>query len=337
MIPRFPGDPPLDLSRPLEEFRLKIDARQDGARLDVALGAFLTWRSRTSLRRLIESGHVQVEGRPARPSMRMQRGDVIRVRIPARPALDAPLDPQPDELSILYEDRFLVAVDKIAGLAVHPAGRRVGGTLIHRLHERYRHAGDPARDIVPRLLHRLDRETSGVVAASLDPDFHHLVAKQFEARQVRKTYLAVVHGCPAPAAGIVDLGIGPDRRSPVRLKLEARRDGSGLAAVTQYRVLRQNRGYALVELEPRTGRTHQLRVHLAAIGCPIVGDKIYGGDESAFLAGLQGALPEAARERLVLDRHALHSHRLEFDDPFRGGRIRLEAPLPADMAALLGD
>jgi 23S rRNA pseudouridine1911/1915/1917 synthase len=190
---------------------------------------------------------------------------------------------------------------------------------------------------VPRLLHRLDRETSGVVAASLDPDFHHLVARQFEDRVVQKTYLAVVRGCPAPVEGIVDFGIGPDRRSAVRLKLEARRDGSGLPAVTQYRVLRRNARFALVELRPKTGRTHQLRVHMAAIGCPLVGDKIYGGDESLFLAQLQGQLGSEQHAALGLARHALHSHRLEFEHPFRGGRMTIEAPLPPDMAALLDE
>jgi len=173
------------------------------------------------------------------------------------------------------------------------------------------------------------------VAVGLDERFHSAVARQFEDRLVQKTYLALVHGRPDPEEGLVDLGIGPDRSSAVRLKLEARHDGSGQHAVTRYRTLRHNDRFALVELQPRTGRTHQLRVHMAAIGCPLVGDKIYGGNEDIFLEKLQGDLSEESRRRLILERHALHSHRLRFHHPFRDEEMELVAPLPADMGGLL--
>ncbi|MCC6673460.1 MAG: RluA family pseudouridine synthase [Planctomycetes bacterium] len=335
MLPRFPGDPPRDLSRPLEELRLRIDARQSGARLDQALCFFLHWRSRTSVQKLIADGFVTVLGKPARAGIRVAAGDEVRVRIPPRATPDPVGPPEDLPIPILYEDRWMVALDKPAGLAVHPAGRRVHGTLIHFLHQRYRRPGDPAHDVVPRLLHRIDRETSGVVAASLDEDHHARVGHLFEARAVRKTYLAVVHGCPDPAEGLVDFGIGPAADSPIRLKLEARRDGSGLPALTRYRVLRRSDPFALVELEPRTGRTHQLRVHMAAIGCPLVGDKIYGVDERFFLEHLAGELSAESRTRLVLERQALHAHRLRFLHPGLGRELELEAPLPADMAALI--
>lgn len=335
MIPRLPGEPPRDLSRPLEEVRVRIDSRQDGLRLDRALRQFLTWRSRTSIHRLIEGGFVSTPRGRARPSARVRAGDVITIRVPPKPAPE-PIDP-PDASSIpiLYEDRWMVAVDKPAGLAVHPAGRRVHGTLIHFLHARYRRPEDPARDVVPRLLHRIDRETSGVVAVGLDEAFHGRVARQFEDRRVAKVYLAVVHGRPPADSGIVDLGIGPDRRSPVRLKLEARRDGSGQPALTHYEVVRTRGAFSLVRLQPRTGRTHQLRVHMAALGCPLVGDKLYGPDERIFLEALSGELSEESRKRLILDRHALHAWRLRFHHPFAGCDLTLEAPLPADMAGLV--
>lgn len=334
MLPKLPGQPPRDLSRPLEQLRFLVDARFDGQRLDVVLATVLPWRSRASIRRLLEGGYVHLTGRAPTASRRLRAGETIVVDVPPR------AEPNPDpgagvDFPIVYEDRWMVAVDKPAGLCVHPAGRRLDGTLMQALHRRYRRPEDPAHDVVPRLLHRIDVETSGIVAVGLDEQFHHLVARQFEDREVQKTYLAVVHGRPEADAGTIDWSIGPDKRSPVRLKLEARRDGSGLSAVTEYRVVRANARYALVELRPRTGRTHQLRVHMAALGCPLVGDKVYGGDERIFLEHLEGRLSDASRERLVLDRHALHAHSLRFHHPMLDRAMELEAPLPADLAALV--
>ncbi len=336
MLPKYPGEPPRDLSRPLEQLKFLVDARFDGQRLDVALATLLPWRSRASVHRLIDGGYVTLIGRSAVASKKLRTGETIVVDVPHA------AEPNPDPgagvaFPILYEDNWMLGVDKPPGLAVHPAGRRLEGTLIHALHRRYRRPGDPAHDVVPRLLHRIDVETSGVVAVGLNEQFHHLVARQFEEREVHKTYLAVVHGRPAEAAGTIDFSIGPDRGSEVRLKLEARRDGSGLSASTDYQVIRGNARYTLVELRPRTGRTHQLRVHLSAIGCPIVGDKIYGGNERIFLEQLRGELSAASKARLVLDRHALHAQSLRFFHPMLDRELVLEAPLPRDMAALVDD
>lgn len=334
MLPKYPGEQPRDLSQPLEQIRVLIDSKLDGQRLDVALATILVWRSRTSVHRLIDGGFVLVDGRAGVPGRKVKTGQTIVIDIPPRP------EPIPDlaagvQFEILYEDRWMIAVDKPAGLAVHPAGRRLGSTLIHALHRRYRRPDDPEHDVVPRLLHRIDVETSGVVAVGLDEQFHHLVARQFEDRQVQKTYLAVVHGRPDPAEGVIDLSIGPDRTSEVRLKLEARADGTGLPSVTHYRTVRANARFALVELMPRTGRTHQLRVHMAAIGCPLVGDKIYGGNEDIFLEKMAGELSAASRARLILDRHALHSQSLRFFHPMIDRELVLEAPLPAELAELV--
>lgn len=331
MLPKPPGSGPRDLSRPLERIEIVVDEQRAGARLDAALQSYLPWRSRASVCRLIDGGFVDHRGAPARASRRVRAGDEIVVRIPEAPVPD--VGPRGFEIPILFEDRWLVVVDKPPGLAVHPAGRRVYGTLIHFLHQRYRRPDDPSRDVVPRLLHRIDRETSGVVAAGLDEVVHGAIRRQFEERTVEKVYLAVVHGRPPRDRGVVDRPIGPARRSAIRLKLEARDDGQ--PASTQYRVVREHGGYSLVELVPRTGRTHQLRVHMASIGCPLVGDKIYGIDEGIFLEALDGELSAASRERLVLDRHALHAARLRFRHPGTGADVAFEAPLPADMAALV--
>jgi len=335
MIPRFPGDPPKDLSRPLEEVKILVDKPLDGARLDRALVRFLTWRSRNSIHRLIRDGHVLLEGRRARPATKVRMGEVLRIKIPKRPEPQAPVAPDDTDIHILHEDRYMIAVDKPPGLAVHPAGRRVHGTLIHFLHTRYRRPQDPDHDVVPRLLHRIDRETSGVVMASLHEDFHSQVARQFEDRKVQKTYLAVVHGCPEPVTGLIDLGIGPDKSSSIRLKLKAHGDGSGLPALTRYRVVRRNSRFALVEMTPKTGRTHQLRVHMAALGCPLVGDKVYGVDDSIFLEYLDDQLSDASREHLVLPRHALHNSSLRFHHPDEDREMVITASLPPDMAALV--
>jgi 23S rRNA pseudouridine1911/1915/1917 synthase len=147
--------------------------------------------------------------------------------------------------------------------------------------------------------------------------------------------LAVVEGRVERDGGSIDLGIGPARGSPIRLKMEARDDGTGLPASTHYRVLRRSQRFSLLELVPKTGRQHQLRVHLAAIGHPIVGDKIYGPDENYFLNAINGGLDESALRRLVLPRQALHAQALEFQHPQTGRLMHLQAPLPADMAALL--
>jgi 23S rRNA pseudouridine1911/1915/1917 synthase len=229
----------------------------------------------------------------------------------------------------------MVAVDKPAGLAVHPAGKRVHGTLIHWLHTKFRRPDDPAHDVVPRLLHRIDRETSGLVMASLNPDLHSEVGRQFEEREVAKVYRAVVHGRPPEDEGVVELGIEPDSASAIRLKLRANATGGGLHAVTHYRVERTSDRFALVELRPKTGRTHQLRVHMAAIGCPLVGDKIYGVEDAVFLESLEGELSPATRARLVLPRHALHSASITFHHPFEGRQMTLSASLPVDMAELV--
>jgi 23S rRNA pseudouridine1911/1915/1917 synthase len=334
-IPRMRGEAPRDLSKRLEEVHIRIDAPLDGERLDVALREHLTWRSRTSILELIDAGLVHLPGRRARKASRVRKGDVITVRIPARPEPEVPIAPDDAGIAILYQDKGLVAVDKPAGLAVHPAGKRVYGTLIHWLHTRFRRPDDPAHDVVPRLLHRIDRETSGLILASLDPDLHSAIGQQFEARTVQKAYQAVVHGRPPCAEGIVDHSIGPDHASAIRLKLEARRDGSGQPALTHYRLLGGNARYSLVELRPRTGRTHQLRVHMAAIGCPLVGDKVYGVEDRVFLEYLTGSLSDDTRELLVLDRHALHSAALTFFHPCHGEEMTLRAPLPSDLAALI--
>lgn len=334
MLPKFPGDGPRDLSKPLESVKVLVDAQLAGQRLDLALAVVLTWRSRASIHRMIEAGLVRVDGRQVPASRRVREGDTIVVDVPQAPTAS----PQAGvvlDFAILYEDAWMLAVDKPPGMAVHPSGRHLSGTLLHELHRRYRRPDEPQRDVVPRLLHRIDMETSGLVAVGLDEQFHQMVGRQFEDRRVHKSYLAVVRGRPAAAEGTIDAPIGHDKASAVRLKLTTCAPGDGLSAVTHYRVLRGNERHTLLEVRPQTGRTHQIRVHMASIGCPLVGDKLYGGDEQLFLRQIEGTLDDEQRRRLGLDRHALHSHSLQFFHPMLGKELKIEAPLPADMLALL--
>ena len=344
VIPRVPGEVPRDLGRAPEEVRLRIYPEIAGLRLDRALHKLLSWRSRSWLQRLIRQGlvaRIAAPGddpsrtvNPARASMRMRSEEILVVQIPPREGPAAVLDWSADqELAAVYEDEWLLAIDKPAGLTVHPSGRRLDGTLVNMLHRRYRNLDQPELDVVPRLCHRLDRETSGVILVAKSAMAHSAVRKQFEAMAVQKSYLAIVEGRVAQKSGVIDLPLGPDSRSSIRLKTMPRSDG--LAACTHWELRARHGELSLLECFPQTGRQHQIRVHLAAIGHPVVGDKLYGPDERYFIANLEGELDELARRELRLERHALHSHTLKLRHPMRDEALEIEAALPAELAALL--
>jgi len=243
-------------------------------------------------------------------------------------------DNQFDELVVLYRDEACLAVDKPAMLAVHPSGRHLTDTLIQRIHRMTGTEGR-LREGRPRLAHRLDRETSGVILIGLEPRAHAELMRQFEEREVDKTYLAVVRGEPEHEGGRIELPIGPARGSRIQLKMAVQMDGQ--PALTEWRVVRRVRGYALVSCRIRTGRQHQIRVHLAAIGHPIVGDKLYGDDENLFQKAADGTLTPEDYRALELPRQALHSHRLVFTSPATGRREEVLSPLAADLQRFLDE
>ena len=313
-------------------------------RLDTFLCRHLTWRSRTSVQRLIRDGYVSIrhaaperEALPLaeerRPGRTLYDGAHVVVRIPEELRIPAPRA-DAEGVRVLFEDDEVLAVDKPPHLAVHPSGRHLGDTLIQRVHARYRSPDEDAEERLPiRLCHRLDRETSGLILLGKGEVAHRELTVQFERREVRKEYLAIVHGVPERDSGIVDEAIGPALASEVRLKMCVRVDGQ--PSVTEWRVVERYRSFALVACRPRTGRQHQIRVHMDAIGHPLVGDKLYGVDDGVFLRASRGESTDADRAELLLDRHALHSHELRWRSPATGQRRVQTAPLAEDLQAFL--
>ncbi len=326
MSPRERQRPYADLSRPQRVQVFTVAPEEGGERLDRVLARHVTWKSRNQLVRMVRDGAVRVAGRASKPAARVRPGDVVAMDVPVEP--DAPEHETFDDLVILFEDEHVVAVDKPSGMAVHPAGRLRHGTLINKLHARFRDA-DPSRDRVPRLGHRLDMDTSGVVLAVLDRFTDAQVTDLFTRRDVRKTYLAIVEGHP-PDAGEIVQPIGPDSTSGTDIHMGVRADGQD--ARTTYRVIERFARHTLVELRPHTGRTHQLRVHMAWLGHPLVCDHLYGDCRPLFASTVDPTLSPGA-DAVLLERLALHAHRLEMPHPRGGAALDLVSPLPPDLVA----
>ena len=328
MAPRARQRPYTDLSRPQREQSFVVPSEEAGERLDHVLAKHVTWRSRTQLARMVRDGAVRVAGRPTKPAARVQAGDVVTLDVPAEP--DAPEREDASDLVILHEDAHVIAVDKPSGMAVHPAGRLRHGTLINKLHARFRD-DDPDKDRVPRLGHRLDMDTSGIVLAVLDRFTDAQVTDLFTRRTVQKTYLALVQGRP-PAEGEIDAAIGPALGAETDIHMGIRPDG--LPARTTFRVRETFARHALVGLDLHTGRTHQLRVHLAHIGHPIVCDHLYG-DCRPLLASTVCPDLAPSEDRVLLARLGLHAHHLVMPHPAGLGTLDLTSPLPSDLEAAL--
>ncbi len=313
-------------------------------RLDAFLQRHLQWRSRTSIQRLIRDGFVRVDfAAPEKGGARedeiverrcarlLRHGTRVVVIIPEEQRI-VPRAGDGAELVVLHEDEEALCVDKPPLLPVHPSGRHLADSLIQRVHARYRAADGEGRAPI-RLCHRLDRETSGVVLCGKGEQAHRQLMLQFEAREIDKEYLAIVRGSPDRDSGVVDHPIGPSRTSSVRLKMTVCVDG--LPSETHWSVVERYGAHTLVSCRPRTGRQHQIRVHMDAIGHPVVGDKLYGVGEEYFLRGAAGELTPADLRALGMPRQALHNHRIGWRSPASGERRTVESPLPEDMHAFL--
>ena len=289
-----------------------------GQRLDVWLNTREPDLSRSRLQDLIRAGHVRLDGRASKPSHKLATGAVVTIEVP--PAVPVTLAAEPIPLAVIYEDADIIVLNKPAGLVVHPAAGHASGTLVNAL---LAHCSDLAGiggERRPGLVHRLDRDTTGVMVVAKNEAAMHGLVNQFKNRRVKKEYLALVWGLPRPAAGRVETLIGRSRHN--RKKMSAT-PATGRPAITLYETVGIFGEAALLSVRIETGRTHQIRVHMAHLGHPIVGDTQYGRARQNVLPGP------------VPGRQMLHAARLGVTHPRTGAPMIFEAPLPADMAALL--
>jgi len=292
--------------------RLTAPSEQAGARLDQFLHERLPQFSRSRLQEWIKAGRVLVNGRAQRPSFVLRGGEVIDVTPGALPSLKA--TPEDIPLDILYEDAAVIAVNKPAGMVVHAGAGAHSGTLVNALLHRFEQLSTTGGELRPGIVHRLDRYTSGVLLVARDDAAHQALARQFASREVEKTYIALAQAQFAKAAGRVAT---PITRDPVRRTRMTTRLATGRAALTDYKVLEQFADFALLEVRIGTGRTHQIRVHLASVGHPVAGDKLYGAAASDF------------------GRYFLHAWRIVFTSPASGERVTITAPLAPELRAWL--
>jgi len=297
-----------------------------GTRLDRFLAGMADGLTRARVRRLIEQGHVLVDGVVRKAAMPVRAGMRIEVNI---------VDPEPLEveaedipLDVLYMDDDIVVVDKPAGMVVHPGSGRRTGTLVNALLYRFHALSAAAGAERPGIVHRLDKDTSGVMVVARTVEAHEGLARQFRMRTIEKRYLGLARGRVARTRGELTWSVGRHQRERTRMSVASRR---GRAAHTEYVVVERLPGATLLELRPRTGRTHQLRVHLSALGHPLVGDRIYGERRNA-----RRARSEADRVLASCGRQALHATMLGFAHPRDGRAMRFEAPLPPDLRAVVG-
>ena len=294
--------------------RLSAESSDAGKRRDQMLHERLPRFSRSRIQEWIKSGRVLVDGAPGRPSRVVRGAEIIELE----PAQPAPLHAAPEDipLTVLYEDEDLVAVDKPAGMVVHAGAGVHSGTLVNALLHRFAALSGVGGPLRPGIVHRLDRYTSGVLQVAKHDAAHQQLAAQFSGRRVEKVYLALVHGRVAPESGRIER---PIARDPVHRTRMTARLASGRAAWSEYRVLRRFARFTFLEVRIGTGRTHQIRVHLASIGHPVAGDALYGAP-----ARIEGMPP--------LGRYFLHAHRIRFRLPSTGEELVVEAPLPASLA-----
>jgi len=271
--------------------------------------------SRSQAARLIKLQQIRVNGRPVKPSYQVQKGDLIQGNLPEPEPLE--LVPEEIPLDILYEDESILVLNKPAGLVVHPAPGHARGTLVHALIGHGRQLSGIGGVQRPGIVHRLDRDTSGVMLVAKTDRAHQALSAQLKNREVLKEYLAVVHGTFEEKAGTVSTVIGRHARDRKKMSTLPRR---GRPAITSYQVVEEFPGYSVVKVKIQTGRTHQIRVHMKYLNHPVVGDPLYG---------------RGVKDHPLIRRQALHAKRIAFKHPVTGTPVEFEAPLPEDMGNLL--
>ena len=297
-------------------------AEEAGARLDLCVARHLR-KPRNQVRRWIAEGRVTVNGRAAKPATAIREGDTVACA-PPEPVTETALIAQPGDLTVLYEDPDLVVVDKPAGMAVHPGAGRDRDTLVHYLLHRYPGIAGVGGAARPGIVHRLDLDTTGALIVARTEGAYTALSAAFAERRIEKTYLAVAYGAPREPDGTIERPIGRHRHD--RKRMQVRSDGR--PATTRYHTLETAAGVSRLEIDLETGRTHQIRVHLKAIGHPLLGDPTYGE------ARWKGLLRASQRPAKTFPRPALHAWRLAFAHPRTGDRVEVEATLPEDMRRL---
>ena len=314
---------------PSGHVEIRSDVEDAGQRLDRVLQRHVPELSRTRFKQLILAGEVTCDGAVRRdPAQRVQPGQHFAIVLP-EPAEPVPVA-QPMPLAIRFEDEHLIVIDKPAGLVVHPAPGNPEGTLVNAL---LAHCGDSLAGIGgvrrPGIVHRLDKDTSGLLVAAKTELAHRALSRDFAARRIERAYSAFVWGVPVPSAGEISGNIGRSPRN--RKKMAVVPEGHGRSAVTRYRVERRYADHAaLIECRLLTGRTHQIRVHLTHGGHPLIGDPVYGTRAGRALA----RLGPAGAAISAFSRQALHARLLGFSHPATGDKLRFDSPLPADLAEL---
>jgi 23S rRNA pseudouridine1911/1915/1917 synthase len=312
-----------------EPIELIVSAEQAGLRLDQFLAQSFPDYSRVLLRKVINAAAARVDGQRTKAAHHLKAGERVTISLPELPCPRPQAENIP--LRILYEDEHLVAIDKPPGMVVHPAKGHWSGTLASALayhFEQLSQVGGPTR---PGIVHRLDRDTSGVMVVAKTDRAHTALARQFEERTIEKEYFAIVAGEPDRDRDRISLSIGvhPYQRE----KMAVRREGPGVRpAESFYEVLERFRGFAAMRIVPKTGRTHQIRVHLASMGCAVLCDAQYSGRSRITRGEITG---DSRDETILLARQALHARRLALAHPTTGARLEIEAPLPDDLTKVL--
>lgn len=305
---------------------LTVNEESSGARLDSFLAASLAEISRTRIQRAIEDSDILVNERAAKPSYRLRAGDRIEIDLPEPPLVE--LLPEPIPLCIVYEDDDLVVVDKPAGMVAHPGAGIHSGTLANALVHHFNTLSNVAGRIRPGIVHRIDKETSGLLVVAKNDFAHERLSNQFRDRLVFKMYVALVYGQMLKDRGEIEAPIG--RSSHNRTRMAVVGNGAGRTAHTVFEAARRFNDFTLLNVQIKTGRTHQIRVHMAYINHPVVGDVTYGGGRESSIRN--AIIKRSMRE---LGRHFLHSSRLAFDHPREARRLEFVSELPPELESFL--
>jgi 23S rRNA pseudouridine1911/1915/1917 synthase len=309
-----------------KHFSIRVTKKDQGRRLDQFLSETNLNLSRSQAKHWIEKHHIFLNQKPTKPSAHVKTGDMVSGFLPEPKPLS--LKPESIPLTILYEDSSIIVIDKPPGMVVHPAYGNPSGTLVNALLYHCKDLGGINGVLRPGIVHRLDKDTSGVMVVAKDDEAYHHLIKQFKNRTVKKVYSAIVYGRFTQNEGLIDSAIG---RHPSERKRMSTRTKKGRTAITRWKRIEEFDSCTLLEVFPQTGRTHQIRVHLSSIGHPLLGDPLYGRK------GRPGTIHDPVLKECVkrMNRQVLHAQRLEFTHPRTGERVQFVSPIPQDIKEVL--